>query len=31
MLDTTVEWRPDGASTPFVLDVAAYFEQVPDS
>jgi Uma2 family endonuclease len=30
VLDTRVEWLPEGASTPFVLDVPAYFAEVLD-
>jgi len=28
VLDTRVEWLPEGASAPFVLDVTAYFAEV---
>lgn len=31
VLDIAVTWWPQGASTPFVLDVPAYFAQVLDS
>lgn len=27
-LDTALEWTPEGATTPFVLDVAVYFSRV---
>ena len=30
VLDTRVEWLPEGASTPFLLDVPAYFAEVLD-
>jgi len=30
VLDARVEWQPEGATTPFVLDVAAYFAEVLD-
>ena len=30
VLDTRVEWLPEGASVPFVLDVASYFAEVLD-
>jgi Uma2 family endonuclease len=28
VLDSRVEWQPEGATTPFVLDVVAYFAEV---
>ena len=28
ILDTRLEWTPDGATTPLVIDLAAYFERV---
>jgi len=31
VLDQRVEWMPEGASTAFVLDVAAYFAEVLDA
>ena len=31
VLDATLEWQPAGASTPLVLDVGAYFDQVLDA
>jgi Uma2 family endonuclease len=31
VLDERVEWMPHGASTPFVIDVAAYFAEVLDA
>jgi Uma2 family endonuclease len=30
VIDTRVEWRPERASTPFVVDVARYFAEVLD-
>ncbi len=30
VLDLRVEWTPEGASMPFVLDVPAYFAEVLD-
>ena len=30
VLDASVEWWPEGASNPFVLDLRAYFEEVLD-
>ena len=30
VLDTRVEWLPDGAATPLLLDVPAYFAEVLD-
>jgi Uma2 family endonuclease len=30
VLDTRVEWLPEGAATPFMLDVPAYFADVLD-
>ena len=30
VLDARVEWRPEGASTPFVVDMARYFAEVLD-
>jgi hypothetical protein len=30
VLDAHVEWLPEGASAPFVLDVPAYFAEVLD-
>jgi Uma2 family endonuclease len=30
VFDTRVEWLPEGASEPFVLDVPAYFAEVLD-
>lgn len=31
LLDTTLAWRPEGAATPFVLDVEAYFAALLDT
>jgi Uma2 family endonuclease len=31
VLDTVLEWRPEDAGEPLVLDVAAYFREVLDS
>ena len=31
VIDGTLEWHPQGASVPFVLDVAEYFAQVLDT
>ena len=31
MLDSRLEWMPDGASAPFVLDVTAYFAEALDA
>jgi Uma2 family endonuclease len=31
VLDTSLEWRPDGASVPFTLDIAEYFVEVLDT
>ena len=31
VLDVALEWRPVGSSTPFVVDVPAFFEQVLDA
>ena len=28
VLDSSLEWWPEGASTPFALDIAAYFEEL---
>src|ERR1043166_6969773 len=30
MLDRELNWRPDGAAEPFVLDIAAFFASVAD-
>jgi Uma2 family endonuclease len=31
VLDASLEWRPEGASAPFTLDIAAYFEELFDT
>ena len=30
LVTTSLEWRPDGAASPFMLDVERYFESVFD-
>jgi Uma2 family endonuclease len=31
VLDLRIEWRPEGASTPLVIDVTRYFADVLDA